>query len=476
MDLNTSALMGVNVALLGFLFSKSLSMDPHTYGLFSAAVASTTILGFVLGKKTEKDQHWNKEPKICDTILDHVGNTPLVRINKIAKDEGVECEILAKCEFFNAGGSVKDRIGKRMVVDAENSGRIKPGDTLIEPTSGNTGIGLALAAAVMGYNMVIALPKKMSDEKVNVLKALGAIVKRTPTDAPCVPTKDIRDVQGKEVDGYKYSHIGKAAKICDQLNEKEPGSAHILDQYSNPSNPLAHIEGTAEELIRQCDGKIDVFVATAGTGGTIAGIAKKLKKAIPGITIVGVDPYGSILAESGAGKIINNKLGDKNNNPEKTGNPIEHGYQVEGIGYDFIPKVLSGIVGVHENARKSLIDYWLKTHDRESFMMSRRMIRDEGLLCGGSCGSAMVGAVEICKKLNLKKGQRVVVLLADSTRNYMTKFLKDDWMKGYGFEPKSTEPQYKPTKNLKALAKNSAELKNLNCEDTWCEQHIAESS
>ena len=156
----------------------------------------TTMPGYFLGAATEKKKHWSTEPKICDTILDHVGNTPLVRLNKIPRAEGVECEILAKCEFFNAGGSVKDRIGKRMVMDAAASGRIKKGDVLIEPTSGNTGIGLALASAVLGYKMVISLPKKMSDEKVNVLKALGAIVKRTPTDAPCVPDKDCRDVGG----------------------------------------------------------------------------------------------------------------------------------------------------------------------------------------------------------------------------------------------------------------------------------------
>jgi cystathionine beta-synthase len=208
---------------------------------------------------------------ICDQCDNQVGNTPLVRINRIGKAEGVPCEILAKCEFFNAGGSVKDRIGKRMVMDAAAQGRIKKGDVLIEPTSGNTGIGLALASAVLGYKMVISLPKKMSDEKVNVLKALGAIVKRTPTDAPCVPNKDIRE----GIDGQPYSHIGKAKKIMDQLNASKPGQAHILDQYANPSNPLAHIEGTAEELLRQCDGKIDAVVITAGTGGTIAGIACK---------------------------------------------------------------------------------------------------------------------------------------------------------------------------------------------------------
>ena len=441
-----------------------------------AAAAAAIAAGYLIGRSAEKRKHWSTEPKICDTILDHVGNTPLVRINKIGKDEGLECELLAKCEFFNAGGSVKDRIGKRMVMDAEAQGRIKKGDVLIEPTSGNTGIGLALASAVLGYKMVISLPKKMSDEKVNVLKALGAIVKRTPTDAPCVPDKDVRDIDGNEIDGQPYSHIGKAQKIMDQINASKPGTAHILDQYKNPSNPLAHIEGTAEELLRQCDGKIDYIVISAGTGGTIAGISHKLKAKIPGIKVIGVDPYGSILAESGAGKIINNPLGDSHRNPNKEGNPEEHGYQVEGIGYDFIPEVLAGIDNLHPDARKKYIDYWVKTEDRESFMMARRMIRDEGLLCGGSCGSALAGAIIACKKLGIGKGKRVVVLLADSTRNYMTKFLSDQWMDRYGFAPMPDEPQYKPTSDLAQLAQDSEELRNLSCADTWVQQHRDESS
>lgn len=451
-------------------------MDSNT--LLAAAFGATAAVavGILVGKQLERQNHWNTEPKICSSILDHVGNTPLVKINKIAQDEGVECDILAKCEFFNAGGSVKDRIGKRMVMDAEASGRIKKGDTLIEPTSGNTGIGLSLAAAILGYKMIIMLPKKMSDEKVNVLKALGAIVKRTPTDAPCVTDKDLRTIDGKTVDGHFYSHIAKAEDARDALNAANPNSAHILDQYANPSNPLAHIEGTAEELLRQCDGRIDAVVITAGTGGTIAGIAKKLKDRIPGIKVVGVDPYGSILAEKGVGKIVNNPLGDVHNNPNIEGKPEEHGYFVEGIGYDFIPKVLEGIDGVNPNARVKLIDYWLKSSDRESFMMARRMIRDEGLLCGGSCGSAMVGAIQACKFLGLKKGQRCVVILADSTRNYMTKFLKDEWMQERGFEPKANEPQYQPKAALAQLAKDCEDLQNLSCEDTWVQQHNAQKN
>ena len=202
---------------------------------------------------TEPNPHIRKplvpKPKIMNTILENIGNTPLVRINKLSKAAGLKCELLAKCEFFNAGGSVKDRIGLKMVEDAERQGRIKPGDTLIEPTSGNTGIGLALAAAIKGYRMIITLPEKMSNEKVDVLKALGAEIIRTPTEAAF----DSPD-----------SHIGVANKLLSEI----PNS-HILDQYANPSNPMAHYDGTAEEIWQQCDGKLDMIVLTAGTGGQL---------------------------------------------------------------------------------------------------------------------------------------------------------------------------------------------------------------
>eukprot|EP00735_Rhodelphis_limneticus_P005143 TRINITY_DN1687_c0_g1::TRINITY_DN1687_c0_g1_i1::g.17742::m.17742 TRINITY_DN1687_c0_g1::TRINITY_DN1687_c0_g1_i1::g.17742 ORF type:complete len:508 (+),score=241.25,sp/Q91WT9/CBS_MOUSE/59.47/0.0,PALP/PF00291.20/1.8e-56,CBS/PF00571.23/1.4e-08,CBS/PF00571.23/0.0029,HAD/PF12710.2/0.32 TRINITY_DN1687_c0_g1_i1:69-1526(+) len=329
---------------------------------------------------------------VMDTILDNIGYTPLVRVNKITKDEGIECELLAKCEYFNAGGSVKDRIGKRMIEDAETSGRIKKGDTLIEPTSGNTGIGMALSAALKGYNMVITLPEKMSQEKVDVLKGLGATIIRTPTEAAYDSPE---------------SHIG----VAKRLNHEIPNS-HILDQYTNMSNPLAHYDGTGEEIFRQTQGKLDVAVISAGTGGTITGIAKKLKEKIPGIRVIGVDPHGSILAQ-----------------PESL-NTILGSYKVEGIGYDFIPDVLE----------RQYVDEWFKTADPESFTMARRLIHDEGLLCGGSSGSAMVAAVHYAKQL--KKGQRLVVVLPDSVRNYMSKFLNDDWMIDNGFIQPKEEKQW----------------------------------
>jgi cystathionine beta-synthase len=309
----------------------------------------------------------------------------------------IDISTVAKCEFFNSGGSVKDRIGYRMVVEAEKSGRIKKGDTLIEPTSGNTGIGMALAAAVLGYRMLITLPEKMSQEKVDVLRALGAEIIRTPTEAAFDSPE---------------SHIGVATR----LNKELPNS-HILDQYCNPDNPLAHYLGTAEEILDSCDGRVDMLVAGAGTGGTITGTARKIKERCPDCVVVGVDPVGSILAQ-----------------PESL-NRVEDSkpYQVEGIGYDFIPTVLD----------RSLIDRWMKSEDRSSFLMARRLIREEGLLCGGSSGTAVVAAIEAAK--SLKEGQRCVVILPDSVRNYMTKFLSDDWMVDHGFmDPRALEGTVDP--------------------------------
>jgi len=322
---------------------------------------------------------------ICPSILSCIGQTPLVRLNSIPDKFDIKCEIAVKCEFFNAGGSVKDRIGLQMVLDAENSGRIKPGDTLIEPTSGNTGIGLALAAATRGYRCIICLPEKMSIEKVSVLKALGAEIVRTPTEAAW----DAPD-----------SHISVAKRL-----QTEIPNSHILDQYSNPSNPMAHYEGTAEEIWKQCDGRVDMIVAGAGTGGTISGIAKKLKEYNPDIIVVAADPEGSILAQ-----------------PEELNNTKRlQPYQVEGIGYDFIPQVLD----------RDLVDVWVKSNDTDSLVMMRRLIRDEGLLCGGSCGAAVSCAIEAAK--DLKADQRCVVILPDSVRNYMTKALSDEWMLDHKF-------------------------------------------
>ncbi|MDX2089635.1 MAG: cystathionine beta-synthase [Kofleriaceae bacterium] len=315
--------------------------------------------------------------QIFDSILQTTGNTPMVRLSRIGK--GLPGELLGKCEFMNPGGSVKDRIGVKMLLDAEREGRIKPGDTLIEPTSGNTGIGIAMAAAVRGYRVIITLPEKMSQEKQVVLEALGAEIIRTPTEAAWDSPE---------------SHIGVARR----LKEIIPNS-HILDQYTNPSNPLAHEEGTGREIIEQCEGKLDAIVMTAGTGGTITGVARVIKREIPNCKVVGVDPEGSILA--GPGEIKS--------------------YKVEGIGYDFIPDVLD----------RRLVDKWVKSNDRDSFLIARQLIRQEGLLVGGSSGSAVWAAMQVSRELG--PGKRVCVILPDSIRNYLSKFVDDKWMRQQGF-------------------------------------------
>eukprot|EP00118_Oscarella_pearsei_P024586 m.306360 g.306360 ORF g.306360 m.306360 type:complete len:534 (+) comp41184_c0_seq1:70-1671(+) len=343
---------------------------------------------WTLTASTSASPHRHLPPKprtqVLSTILDFIGNTPLVEINKIGKSLGLKCKLLAKCEYFNAGGSVKDRIGVRMIEDAEREGKLKPGDTIIEPTSGNTGIGLALGAAVKGYKCIIVMPEKMSNEKVDVLRALGAEIVRTPTSAAFDSPE---------------SHISVAQRI----NKELPRSI-ILDQYRNPGNPLAHYDTTAEELLTQTNGKIDMVVIGAGTGGTVTGIGRKLKEKIPKIEVIGVDPVGSMLAE-----------------PEELNKTDVKSYQVEGIGYDFVPTVLD----------RSIVDRWIKVGDKDSFRMARRLIREEGILCGGSSGTAMAAAISAAKDLG--EDQCCVVLLPDSVRNYMTKFLSDDWMLGNGF-------------------------------------------
>lgn len=315
--------------------------------------------------------------KILNNILEAIGKTPIVKLNKIGVE--LECNFMVKCEFFNSGGSIKDRIGYNMILDAENSGRIKPGDTLIEPTSGNTGIGMALAAAVKGYNMIITMPEKMSNEKEVILKALGAKIVRTPTEAPW----DSPD-----------SHIGVAKKLNNEIED-----SHILDQYSNPANPQIHYETTAEEIINDLDGNVDMVVMGVGTGGTITGVAKKLKEINPNIKIIGVDPHGSIL---GGGTEI-------------------HSYKVEGIGYDFFPDVLDN----------NLIDEYIKVDDKNSFNMAKRLIKEEGLFIGGSSGSAVWAGIKAAK--NLKKNQNCLIILPDSIRNYLSGFVDDEWMEKNGF-------------------------------------------
>lgn len=314
---------------------------------------------------------------IYSNILETIGKTPIVKINRIGSD--LPCELYAKCEFMNPGGSVKDRIGYEMVKQAEKEGVIKPGDTLIEPTSGNTGIGIALAGAVLGYKVLITMPNKMSQEKQSVLERLGAKIYRTPSEAAWNDPE---------------SHISLAKKL-----QKEIPNSHILDQYANPNNPNAHYRETAREIQEDFGNELHMVVMGVGTGGTITGIARRLKEEIPAIKIIGVDPVGSIL---GGGTTVKP-------------------YHVEGIGYDFFPDVLDN----------TLIDSYVKTKDDDSFTMARRLIREEGLLVGGSSGSAMWAAIQMAQ--TLESGQKCLVILPDSIRNYMSKFANDEWMKEQGF-------------------------------------------
>jgi cystathionine beta-synthase len=319
--------------------------------------------------------------QIHDNILGTLGNTPLVRLHSVAR--GVEADIVAKVEFFNPGGSVKDRIGIQIIEDAEREGRLKPGGTIVEATSGNTGIGLAIAAALKGYKCVFVLADKQSIEKIQVLRAFGARVIVTPTN-----------VEPEDPQSY-YS-------VARRVVEETPG-AILANQYHNPSNPLAHELNTGPELWEQTGGEFDVFVAGMGTGGTITGVARYLKQKNPNIKIVGVDPVGSILYHH-----------------FKTGQMGEaHSYLTEGIGEDFIPSTYDF----------TLVDDVVQVTDKESFLMTRRLVREEGIFCGVSCGSAVAGALKYAIKEQLAADQRVIVILPDSGYRYLGKVFNDEWMR-----------------------------------------------
>lgn len=313
---------------------------------------------------------------VFNNILETIGNTPTVKLGSMAKN--YDASIYVKCEFFNPGGSVKDRAAYNMIKQSEKQGLIKPGDTLIEPTSGNTGIGMALAGAVLGYKVIIVMPEKMSQEKEVTIKRLGAKIVRTPTEVSFDDPK---------------SHISVSQNL-----QKEIPNSYILDQYANPANWEAHYNETANEILKDLNNKVDMIVAGAGTGGTITGLAKRIKEVCPKCEFIGVDPEGSSLA----------------------GEADHDVYEVEGIGYDFIPEVLD----------RSLITRWVKTADKDSFHTALRAIKEEGLLCGGSSGSALWAALTEAKKL--KKGQNCLVILPDGIRNYMTKFLNDEWLESKG--------------------------------------------
>jgi cystathionine beta-synthase len=316
---------------------------------------------------------------IHDTILDTVGNTPLVRLSKVTR--GYRPAILAKVETFNPGGSVKDRIGITIIEDAERRGRLKPGGTIVEATSGNTGMGLAIAAAVKGYRAVFVMPDKMSEEKIRVLRAFGARVVITPT---AVAPEDPRS----------YYNVAK------QIVEETPG-AILANQYHNMVNPESHYFTTGPEIWRGTNGSVTHFVTGMGTGGTISGVGKYLKEMNPNIRIVGVDPIGSLLHEY----FYTGKLGEA------------FTYKVEGIGEDFIPGTTDF----------DYVDDIVQVNDKDSFLMARRIVREEGIFVGGSAGTAVAGALQLARELT--EDDTVVVLLPDSGSRYLSKIFNDDWMR-----------------------------------------------
>ena len=328
-----------------------------------------------------------------DNILETVGNTPLVRINKLAR--GIRPAVYAKVEYMNPGGSVKDRIGIAMIEDAERRGLLKPGGTIVEPTSGNTGMGLAIAAAIKGYKTIFVMPDKMSDEKIRALRAFGSRVVITPT---AVEPDDPRSY---------YS-------VSRRLAEETP-NAILAGQYWNPANPEAHYRSTGPELWQQTGGRIAAFIAGMGTGGTISGTGRYLKEQNQAIKVVGVDPIGSIYTEY-----------------FRTGSHGEaQGYKVEGVGEDFLPTTMDFAV----------VDDVVQATDRESFLMTRRLTREEGIFCGGSCGMAMAGALKWLRSPageQLTEEDIVVVLLPDSGSRYLSKIFDDAWMRENGFLEPST--------------------------------------
>ncbi|MYX37324.1 MULTISPECIES: cystathionine beta-synthase [unclassified Streptomyces] len=317
-----------------------------------------------------------------DSMISLVGNTPLVRLNSVTA--GIQATVLAKVEYFNPGGSVKDRIALRMIEAAEKSGELKPGGTIVEPTSGNTGVGLAIVAQQKGYHCIFVCPDKVSADKINVMRAYGAEVVVCPTA-----------VDPEHPDSY-YN-------VSDRLVRETP-NAWKPDQYSNPNNPASHYHSTGPELWEQTEGKITHFVAGVGTGGTISGTGRYLKDASDGrVKVVGADPEGSVYSGG-------------------SGRP----YLVEGVGEDFWPTAYD----------RTVADEIVAVSDKDSFQMTRRLAKEEGLLVGGSCGMAVVAALRVAERLG--PDDVVVVLLPDSGRGYLSKIFNDEWMADYGFLEEGT--------------------------------------
>lgn len=314
---------------------------------------------------------------IAPDVTSLIGDTPLVRLSRLHPPGN----LVAKVEYLNPGGSIKERIAVAMIEDAERKGLLQPGGTIVEPTSGNTGVGLALVGAVRGYRVICTVPDKVSEEKRNLLRAYGVEVVVTPTEL------------GPD---HPDSYYGVARRIASEI----PGAYHP-DQYSHPANPQAHYRSTGPEIWRQTEGEVAVLVAGVGTGGTITGAGRYLKEQNPAVEVVGVDPEGSIYTAGPEGDI--------------------HQYYVEGVGEDFYPETMD----------LEVVDRWIMVSDAEAFAMTRRLAREEGLLVGGSCGMAAHGALQVAAE---DPERLVVVILPDSGRGYLSKVFNDDWLREHGFE------------------------------------------
>jgi len=328
--------------------------------------------------------------RYAEDVLETIGNTPLIRLRRVG--EGYKPLILSKCEFLNPGGSVKDRIGIAMIEEAERKGLLRPGGTIIEPTSGNTGMGLALVAALRGYRCIFTIPDKMSQEKINLVKAFGARVVVCPTAVP-------------------PDHPDSYYKVAERLNKEIPNS-FLPYQYYNPANPEAHSRTTGPEIWEQTDGKVTHFVCGMGTGGTISGVGKYLKQRNRKVKVIGVDPLGSVLKDYFYTKEMTKP----------------HTYKIEGIGEDFIPGT----------TWFDVIDDVVKVGDKESYQMTRRLAREEGLLVGSSSGAAVVGALKVAD--DLSKDDVLVVLLPDTGERYLSKAHSEEWLREHGFLEEPAAP------------------------------------
>src|SRR5216110_453475 len=318
------------------------------------------------------------------SVLELVGHTPIVRLDAVGR--GIKATVIAKLEYLNPGGSVKDRIGLRMIEAAEREGKLRPGGTIIEPTSGNTGVGLAIAAAKKGYRCIFVMPDKMSQEKIALLRAYGAEVVICPTAVP-----------PDSPESY-YT-------VSDRLAEEIPGGFKP-DQYSNMANPDSHYEVTGPEILEQTAGEIDAIVISVGTGGTISGVGRFFKERKPEVLIVGADPEGSVYTAEDEGDV--------------------HPYLVEGIGKDSWPKTMD----------PDTVDEWIRVSDRDSFLTARRLAREEGILAGGSAGTTIWAALQVAKRFGAEA--QILTMIPDTGRNYLSKFFDDNWMLDHGFLERRT--------------------------------------